>query len=155
MAWMQAFFQTVAMAQVSASARDAQVKGLLRADDVVVMNTHEVLHVAKAQAISMYESGYRPPNPAVLTRVLGAPGIATLKTMLINMLEGHFISDHDFEVGARIASCLCGGEVDEGSFVDDQWLLRLERESFAALAATEKTQARIMHTLKTGKPLRN
>jgi 3-hydroxyacyl-CoA dehydrogenase len=39
--------------------------------------------------------------------------------------------------------------------VDEQWLLDLERRNFMELLATEKTQARIEHMLKSGKPLRN
>ena len=51
---------------------------------------------------------------------------------------------------------LCGGDVDPGSLVDENWLLELERAEFMRLLRdTEKTQARIEHTLKTGKPLRN
>ena len=50
---------------------------------------------------------------------------------------------------------MCGGDVEAGSLVDEQWFLELERECFMELFATEKTQARIEHTLKTGKPLRN
>jgi 3-hydroxyacyl-CoA dehydrogenase len=50
---------------------------------------------------------------------------------------------------------MCGGEVDRGAIVDEDWLLALEREHFIALAQMPKTQERILHTLKTGKPLRN
>ena len=50
---------------------------------------------------------------------------------------------------------LCGGEVEPGSLVDEDWLLELERDEFMALLRNEKTQARIAHTLATGKPLRN
>ena len=50
---------------------------------------------------------------------------------------------------------LCGGEIERGSAVDEQWFLDLERKHFVALAQMPKTQERIMHTLKTGKPLRN
>jgi 3-hydroxyacyl-CoA dehydrogenase len=71
------------------------------------------------------------------------------------MLEGGFISEHDYEISAKIANVLCGGEIEAGSVVDEDWLLALEREAFAELLATEKTQARIEHMLKTGKPLRN
>jgi 3-hydroxyacyl-CoA dehydrogenase len=39
--------------------------------------------------------------------------------------------------------------------VDEQWMLRLEREGFVELAQTPETQARIAHMLETGKPLRN
>ena len=59
------------------------------------------------------------------------------------------------EIAVRIATVLCGGEVDRGSLVDEAWLLRLEREHFVALAQMPKTQERIAHMLKTGKPLRN
>jgi 3-hydroxyacyl-CoA dehydrogenase len=75
--------------------------------------------------------------------------------MLVNMLEGRMVSEHDVEIATRIATVLCGGEIERGSLVDENWLLRLEREHFVALAQMPKTQARIMHTLTTGKPLRN
>ena len=54
-----------------------------------------------------------------------------------------------------IATVICGGEIDRGSLVDEEWLLKLEREHFVALAQMPKTQERIAHMLKTGKPLRN
>ena len=85
----------------------------------------------------------------------GNVGIATFKMMLVNMLEGRFISEHDYEIATRIATVLCGGDVDRGAIVDEEWLIRLEREHFVALALMPKTQARIKHMLETGKPLRN
>ena len=75
--------------------------------------------------------------------------------MLINMLEGMFISPHDYEIATRIATIMCGGMVDRGSVVDEEWLLKLERQHFVELAQMPKTQERIKHMLKTGKPLRN
>jgi 3-hydroxyacyl-CoA dehydrogenase len=71
------------------------------------------------------------------------------------MREGGFISDHDFDIGCRVAETLCGGDVDAGTLVDEQWLLDLERKHFMALLATGKTQERIEYMLKNGKPLRN
>ena len=41
------------------------------------------------------------------------------------------------------------------SKVDEQYVLDIERECFMSLAGEPKTQARIAHFLKTGKPLRN
>jgi 3-hydroxyacyl-CoA dehydrogenase len=148
-------FETVAMARVSTSAVEAQELGLMRSTDTLVFNAHELLHVAKAQARALAESGYRPPLPARRIAVAGDVGIATFKMMLVNMLEGRFISEYDYEIAVRIATVLCGGEVDRGSLVDEDWLLRLERKHFVELAQQEKTQARIGHMLKTGKPLRN
>jgi 3-hydroxyacyl-CoA dehydrogenase len=152
---LKSYFEAIAMAKVSASAVEAKELKLLRDSDVVVFHAHELLHVAKAQVRALAESGYRPPLPARQIPVAGDVGIATFKMMLVNMLEGRFISEHDYEVASRIATVLCGGDVDRGALVDEEWLLRLEREHFVALAQMPKTQERIMHTLKTGKPLRN
>ena len=152
---LKPYFEAVAMGKVSASALEAKELKLARENDGVVFNQYELLHVAKAQVRALAESGYRPALPARQVQVAGDVGIATFKMMLQNMLEGRFISEHDYEVSSRIATVLCGGEVDRGSIVDEEWLLKLEREHFIALAQMPKTQARILHTLKTGKPLRN
>ena len=154
-AGLKPYFEAVAMAKVSTSALEAKELGLLRKDDIVVFNAHELLFVAKQQVRALAESGYRPPVPARQIPVAGDVGIATFKMMLVNMLEGRFISEHDYEVATRIATVLCGGAVDRGSLVDEDWLIRLEREHFVALAQMPKTQERIVHTLTTGKPLRN
>ncbi len=148
-------FETVAMAKVSTSAVEAKELGLLRAGDQVVFNAHELLHVARRQALALAEGGYRPPLPARRIEVAGDVGIATFRMMLVNMLEGRFISEYDYEIATRIATVLCGGEVDRGSLVDEDWLLRLERQHFVELAQQPRTQERIAHMLKTGKPLRN
>ena len=143
------------MAKVSASAIEAQELGLLRPTDKVVFNAYELLYVAKQQALALAESGYRPPLPARRIAVAGDVGIATFKMMLVNMLEGRFISEYDYEIASRIATVLCGGEIDRGALVDEEWLLKLERQHFVELAQQQKTQERIAHMLKTGKPLRN
>jgi 3-hydroxyacyl-CoA dehydrogenase len=152
---LKPYFEAIAMAKVSTSAVEAKELKLLRDGDLVVFHAHELLHVAKAQVRALADAGYRPPMPARQIPVAGDVGIATFKMMLVNMLEGRFISEHDYEVASRIATVLCGGDVDRGALVDEEWLLRLEREHFVALAQMPKTQQRIMHTLKTGKPLRN
>ncbi len=154
-AGLKPYFETVAMGKVSASALEAQEMKLARDSDVVVFNAFELLHVAREQARALAEAGWRPALPARQIPVAGDVGIATFKMLLVNMLEGRFISEHDMEVSTRIATVLCGGDVDRGSLVDEAWLLQLEREHFVALAQMPKTQARIAHTLATGKPLRN
>jgi 3-hydroxyacyl-CoA dehydrogenase len=148
-------FETVAMAKVSASAVEAKELGLMRAGDKIAFNAYELLHIAKQEALALAETGYRPPLPARRIQVAGDVGIATFKMMLVNMLEGRFISPYDYEIAVRIATVLCGGEVDRSALVDEEWLLKLERKHFVELAQQEKTQARIGHMLKTGKPLRN
>ena len=154
-AGLKPYFETVAMGKVSSSALEAKELRLARDSDLVVFNAFELLHVARETARGMAEAGYRPALPPRQIPVAGDVGIATFKMMLVNMLEGRFISEHDMEVSTRIATCLCGGEVDRGSLVDEEWLLKLEREHFVALAQMPKTQERIAYMLKNGKPLRN
>jgi 3-hydroxyacyl-CoA dehydrogenase len=155
MPFLQSSFQNVAMGQVAKSAEQARDMAYLRASDVVVMNRFELLHVAKAEMKALIESGYRPPLRPRGIPVLGKTGIGNFKTAMVNMREGGYISEHDYLIGSKIAEVLCGGPVEAGSLVDEQWLLDLEKEAFMELIATQKTQERIEHMLKTGKPLRN
>ncbi|WP_243048914.1 3-hydroxyacyl-CoA dehydrogenase/enoyl-CoA hydratase family protein [Dyella sp. RRB7] len=148
-------FETIAMAKVSGSAMEAKQLGLLRDSDVVVFNAYELLYVAKKVALALAESGYRPPLPARTIPVAGDVGTATFQASLANLQEGYFASPHDVQIATRIADTLCGGKIERGSQVDEEWLLTLERKHFVELAKTEKTQARIAHTMTTGKPLRN
>ncbi|MCP4407963.1 MAG: 3-hydroxyacyl-CoA dehydrogenase/enoyl-CoA hydratase family protein [Gammaproteobacteria bacterium] len=149
------FFERVALGKVSGSAMEARQWGYLRPADRVVLNHHELLHVAKSEALALYEGNYRPP---VLRRdipVAGVAGAATLGAQLVNMRKGGFISEHDYEIGSRLASIFCGGDVDAGSRVSDEWLLRLEVEAFMRLLEMDKSQQRIQHMLEKGRPLRN
>ena len=140
---------------LSASALEAKELGFLAPCDVVVMHADEILHVAKSQARALAEAGYRAPLPPAGIPVAGRTGVATLQMLLVNMRDGGFISAYDYEIGLAIARVMCGGDVDSGSVVDERWMLALERAEFMRLIADERTQARIAHTLATGKPLRN
>ncbi len=148
------YFENIAMAKVAKSALEARELGFLRDCDTIVLHPHEILHVAIQQARAMAEAGYRPPL-AQPVRVAGKTGIANIKAQLANMREGGFISAYDYEVAARAADALCGGEIEAGTEVSEEWLLHREWESFRWLLGQEKTADRIVHTLKTGKPLRN
>ncbi len=154
-AFVRRYFEVIGKAEVARSAEHAKELGYLRAADPIVMHRFELLTVAKAQARALTESGYRPPLKPRAIPVAGRSVLATLQAYMVNLREGGFISEHDYLVGSKIATVLCGGDVEAGSLVDEDWLLDLERMHFMELLATEKTQARIEHTLKTGKPLRN
>ena len=149
------YFQNIAMGEVSKSAELAREMGYLRPSDRIVLNQFELLHVAKQEALALTATAYRPPLPARQIAVAGRTGIATLKAAMVNMLEGGFISAHDYAIGCRVAEVMCGGDVDAGSLVDEEWLLDLERKHFMELLATDKTRERIEYMLKNGKPLRN
>ena len=153
--FLRTYFQNVAMATVSKSALEARELGYLRAADPVLIHPHELLHVALGQARTLADAAYRPPLSPRDVPVAGRTGIANLTMLLVNMREGGFVTPYDYEVGVRLARVMCGGDVDAGSVVDERWLLELERREFMALLQDERTQARIAHTLSTGKPLRN
>ena len=148
-------FQTIALANVSKSAEEARALGFMRPSDLVVLNTNELLYVAMAQARAMFESGYAAPLRPRGIAVVGRSGIATIESQLVNMRDGGFISKHDFSIGMAIAEAICGGTVEAGSLVDEQWLLDIERRHFVAFLKNPLTQQRIVSMLQTGKPLRN
>jgi len=147
-------YMHAATAEVSKSALEARRMGYLNNDDVIVMNPHELLHVAKFQVHALADAGYRPPLPALFP-VAGRTGIASIGAQLINMRDGGYISAHDYKLGMMIAEIVCGGDVEPGSLVDEKWLLDLERRAFMELLNHPKTQERIMGMMQTGKPVRN
>jgi 3-hydroxyacyl-CoA dehydrogenase len=152
--FLKTSFLNAATANVSKSALQAKSMGYLKADDVIVFNAYELLHVAKVEARAMFDAGYRPPLKAQIP-VIGRYGVATILAQLVNMRDGGFISAHDYKLGSMIANIVCGGEVEEGSVVNEQWLLDLERKAFVELLNNPKTQERIMGMMQTGKPVRN
>jgi 3-hydroxyacyl-CoA dehydrogenase len=148
-------FQAISGGRTAANALDAKEIGFLRESDLVAFNPNEVLYMAQQTARSLSEAGYRPPLPPRGIKVSGRSGIATLEQTLANMRGGGMISDHDYRVGRAIATGLCGGNVETGTLVDEDWLLAAERQMFVELGKTEKTQMRIKSMLETGRPLRN
>lgn len=153
--FIQQSFQTIAMATVAKSALEAVALGFAKPSDEVVFHPQELLHAALARARALAEAAYRPPLVERALTVAGRNGIATCELMLVNMAEGGFISAHDYRVAKAAATALCGGEVDTGARVSEQWILDVERALFVELLKTEQTQQRIAHMLETGKPLRN
>jgi 3-hydroxyacyl-CoA dehydrogenase len=154
MDFLKKYFMAAATAQVSRSAIEAREMGYLLEDDPIVFNGHELLYTAVREAQAMHDSGWRPPRKPVF-RVMGRTGVATIMAQLVNMRDGGFISAHDFHLGRTIAEVMCGGDVDPGSMVDEEWLMSLERRAFMGLLTHPKTQERIMGMMQTGKPVRN
>ncbi|QCP48194.1 3-hydroxyacyl-CoA dehydrogenase/enoyl-CoA hydratase family protein [Trinickia violacea] len=148
-------FENAAMAKVSGSALEARSMGYLKPSDTIVFNVFELLDTAKKEARALAAAGYRPPLRATQIPVAGRSAISTIKAQLVNMRDGGFISAHDYLIASRIAEAICGGDVEAGSLVDEEWLLTLERRAFVDLLGTQKTQERIMGMLQTGKPVRN
>jgi 3-hydroxyacyl-CoA dehydrogenase len=147
-------FTNAAMAKVGTSAIESRRLGYLLWSDVIVPHKDELLFVATQQAKAMFDSGYRAPARALFP-VAGRSATATIKGQLANMRDGGFISAHDFHISALIAEVICGGDVDAGSLVTEEYLMTLERKHFCGLLDNPKSQERIMGMLQTGKPVRN
>lgn len=156
MKFLEKAFKLIAMASVSTSGFNALETGLYHSDDTfVTMSMDHQIQMAKERALLMNKHGYTPKTPRTNIKVAGDPGINTFRLMLYNMTQGKMVSPYDAFIAEKIATILCGGEVDEGTLVSEQWFLELERRMFVELCQMDKTKDRIEHMLKTGKPLRN
>ncbi|MDO8317679.1 3-hydroxyacyl-CoA dehydrogenase/enoyl-CoA hydratase family protein [Rhodoferax sp.] len=147
-------FTAAAMAKVGTSALESRKLGYLQRSDVIVPHKDELLFVALNEARAMFDSGYRAPLKRQFP-VAGRSGLATIQGSLVNMRDGGFISAYDYFIGCQIAWVVCGGDVDAGSLVDEDYLMTLERQAFGTLLGNPKTQERIMGMMQNGKPVRN
>jgi 3-hydroxyacyl-CoA dehydrogenase len=147
-------FEQIGFAKVSGSAAEARQMHLLRDGDGVSMNPERLVDDAKRLALSI-TAGYAPGVPRTDITVSGDEGFALMKVGVWTAHKGGDISDHDAVIGEKLAYILSGGRVTGTPQVSEQYLLDLEREAFLSLCGMPKTQQRIAHMLKTGKPLRN
>jgi len=147
-------FMNIAMAKVSTSAADARANGFLGPQDRIVFNRDQLIGEAKKEVLKMVDEGYTPPLRRPI-KVFGESARGMLNAEIANLLNGGFISEYDAYLARRIAYVVSGGEVAANSRIDEEVILKLERMTFIDLWKQEKTQARVEHTLKTGKPLRN
>ncbi len=148
-------FETIGMAKVATSAAEARELGFLRPGDTWSMNRDQLAADAKDLALALAATNHVSPGEADAIPVMGTAGIALAESVLFNMQEGGYISEHDRRIGMELATVLAGGRVPPGTTVSEQDLLTLEREGFMRLLGTPKTLQRMEHILKTGKPLRN
>jgi len=148
-------FQTIGMAKVATSAAEARTFGFLSEDDSISMNGDRLIADAKKEVLALAATGYVQPQQRTDILALGMSALSTLKLGIHQMKRGGFISDYDAEIGTQLARILTGGDLNHPTRVSEQYLLDLEREAFLSLVGKHKTQERIAHMLKTGKPLRN
>jgi 3-hydroxyacyl-CoA dehydrogenase len=155
-------FEAIAMAKVGTSAEECRELGYLRREDGVSMNRDRLVADAKEAALALVRGGYKPlaaswQEGAQTTqiKVLGEQFLAGAKLAIHMMLRGGYASEYDAHVGRKLANILAGGPLTSPQLVSEQYILDLEREAFVSLCGEKKTQERIAHTLKTGKPLRN
>ncbi|MUK89980.1 3-hydroxyacyl-CoA dehydrogenase [Ornithinibacillus sp. L9] len=147
-------FEKVAMAKVSTSAAEARENGFLDRNDRISVNPDHLIHDAKERVLELARSGYNAPAPEKIP-VVGEAGYAAMVLGAKTLQFGGYASDHDVKIAEKLAYVLSGGRIKEGTLIDEQVMLDLEREAFLSLIAEPKTQARMQHMLVKGKPLRN
>ncbi len=145
-------FEIIAMARTSTSALEAFEIGYLQKGDRISVNKDRLLADAKQRVLDLapdYVSPVRGPITA-----LGKEALGNLKYAVWSFREAGQITDHEVKIASELAYVLSGGDGPPRQVTE--WdILDLEREAFLKLLGTRKTQERIAHTLKTGKPLRN
>jgi len=144
----------IGMAKVATSAEEARQMGFLGACDRIVMSRDQLIAEAKRTVLELVAQNYRPPMRAKIYAA-GERMLAALRIAIYSMLQGKYISEHDAKIGEKVAFVLCGGNLTAPAWVDEQYILDLEREAFISLCGEEKTRERISHFVNTGKPLRN
>ncbi|HWE52580.1 MAG TPA: 3-hydroxyacyl-CoA dehydrogenase/enoyl-CoA hydratase family protein [Bryobacteraceae bacterium] len=147
-------FEQIGYGKVSGSATEARQFKYLRESDGISMNAERLIDDAKQAALALIPN-YAPGAPKTDIPVSGADGFAMMKMGLWTARQGEYISDYDVVVGEKLANVISGGRLTGSQQVSEQYLLDLEREAFLSLCGQAKTQERIQHMLKTGKPLRN
>lgn len=152
--FLKRVFETIGTATVANSAHHGMELGFLNSNTTVVMNGDRRLYAAKHLVLCRDRLGYTPP-PQSPIYVLGQPARAVLEHMAYVMHQGGYISDYDRALANRLAYVLTGGDLTTPTYVEDAYLLRLERDHFLPLVDEAKTKERIVHMLKTKKPLRN
>ena len=153
---LQEYFLNIGMAKTSTSAYEAIDLGYLEPNnDTIIMNKNHQISIAKKHVILMSDYGYLPPCSEKNIKVLGKQALGMFMVGTDTMKAGKYISEHDQKIANKIAYVISGGDLSKATFVNEQYLLDLEREAFLSLCSERKTLERIQHILKTGKPLRN
>ncbi len=153
--FMQRVFELIGTAKVATSAEEGKHMGFLDANTRVVMNRDQQIAEAKRTVLAMVAEGFRPAPRGKIIYAAGERMLAALRIAIYSMVQGKYISEYDAQVGEKLAYVLCGGSLTSPAWVDEQYILDLEREAFISLCGEEKTRERIWHFLSTGKPLRN
>ena len=149
-----AVFERVATAKVSTSAEEARELGYLNHYDGISVNPDHLLHDAKQRVLALARTGYKPPKREKIP-VVGDAGYAAMMLGAKSLHLSGYASEHDMKIAEKLAYVLSGGRIKEGSIIDEQVMLDLEREAFLSLIGEPKTQMRMQHMLLKGKPLRN
>lgn len=146
--------ELIAMAKVATSAEEAREFGFLRSCDRVVFNRDHLLAEAKKEVLNLVTTGFTPPLPEKIYAA-GRDALAAAQVQIYMYQEGKYFTDHEALIVNKLTHVMTGGKISRPAWVDEQYILDLEREAFLSLCGEEKTQERMWNLLRTGKTLRN
>ena len=145
-------FDIIGYAKTASSPQEAKPLLFLDSNHEVIINRNNLLSAAK----SFIKNNKNLTSPEKCKFKLSGEQVRKkMKKILEDLYNSKKILDHGMEVGKELAYVLSGGDTDLNKEVSEDQMYKLELDSFMKLIETEKTQKRIMHTLKTGKPLVN
>ena len=145
-------FDIIGYAKTATSPIEAEPLKYLRPEDKKIMSRNSLLSVSKD--IIQNNKDFTPPEE-VSFNLSGKKVYEKMVQMLEKLYNDKIILDHGMEVGKELAKVLSGGDTTLEHTLSEDDLYKLELDAFMKLIETEKTQDRIKHTLKTGKPLVN
>ena len=152
--FLQKAFEQIALAKTATSALEAKNMGFLTEDDRIVMNADHLISAAKREVEDLAD-GYAPPEHGANVYASARSARAALEMGVKTMQWGHYASDYDGVIAGHVARVLTGGDLSLPQWVPEEYLLKLEKESFLDLLKQDKTHERIEALLTTGKPKRN
>ena len=149
----QAFLQ-IGQAKVATSAEEARQFKILGPQDRIIMNRDYLLSEARKEVRHMADTGYHPPAPEPIYAA-GRDSLAAIQIGAWSFKEGKYITEYEGVIAGKLAKVMTGGDLSRPTWVNEQYILDLEREAFLSLCGEAKTQERMWALLNTGKPLRN
>jgi len=149
----QKVFDIIGYGKTASSPVEAMPLKFLLKKDKSIMNRNKLLSVAE-DFINEKKNGYKPPQEPIF-KLSGNQVMNKMFQTLENLFKEKKIMEHGVEVGKKLAFVLSGGNTTIDKELSEDDMYALELEAFIQLIQMEKTQARIKHTLSTGKPLVN
>ena len=149
----QKVFDIIGYARTATSPVEAMPFKFLLEKDISIMNRNKLLPVSQ-DLIAKIKEDYKPPQTPIF-RLSGSQVRDKMFQTLEKLFKEKKILEHGMEIGKKLAFVLSGGNTTADKELSEDDLYALELEAFIQLIQMEKTQARIKHTLSTGKPLVN
>ncbi len=149
----QKVFNIIGYGKTASSPTEAIPFKFLLEKDKSIMNRNKLLSVSR-DLINEKKDGYKPPKQPIF-KLSGSQVRDKMFQTLENLFKEKKILEHGMEVGKKLAFVLSGGNTTIDKELSEDDMYALELEAFVQLIQMEKTQARIKHTLSTGKPLVN